>query len=69
MVAVGNAFCAFSKERWTRSWRPRFRQLPQAGVIIELAFVGELGHLVESAVSWPVLRAPHEDLRLGEGGP
>ena len=29
VVAVGNAFCAFSKERWTRSWRPRLRQLPQ----------------------------------------
>ncbi len=30
MVAVENAFSAFSKERWTRSERPRLRQLPQA---------------------------------------
>ena len=30
MVAVENALCAFSKERWARSWRPRLRQLPQA---------------------------------------
>jgi hypothetical protein len=29
VVAVGNAFWAFSKERWMRSVRPRVRQLPQ----------------------------------------
>jgi hypothetical protein len=28
--AVGNAFCAFSKERWTRFVRPWLRQLPWA---------------------------------------
>jgi hypothetical protein len=30
VVAVGNAFCAFSKELWARSVRPQLRQLPQA---------------------------------------
>jgi hypothetical protein len=34
VVAVGNAFWAFSKERWARSWRPRLRQLPRARVSV-----------------------------------
>ena len=50
VVAVGNAFCAFSKERWTRSWRPRLRQLPQAYSNVANRMSCELGHLVESAI-------------------
>jgi len=50
VVAVGNAFCAFSKERWTRSWRPRLRQLPQAGSDVTDIVWCEFGHLAGSAV-------------------
>jgi hypothetical protein len=49
VVAVGNAFCAFSKERWARSVRPRLRQLPQTARFISTIGI-ELGHLVESAI-------------------
>jgi hypothetical protein len=47
--AVGNAFCAFSKERWTRFGRPRLRQLPQTCESF-VTMRRELGHLVESAI-------------------
>ena len=50
VVAVGNAFCAFSKERWARSVRPRLRQLPRAcGDVTDIVSC-ELGHLVGSAI-------------------
>ena len=51
VVAVGNALCAFSKERWTRSVRPRLRQLLQATADVPDKVWCELGHLVESAIA------------------
>ena len=51
VVAVENAFCAFSKERWTRSVRPRLRQLPPAYADVTDMVWCEFGHLAESAIA------------------
>jgi hypothetical protein len=50
VVAMGNAFCAFSKERWMRSVHPRLRQLPRACSDATDIVSCELGHLAGSAV-------------------
>jgi hypothetical protein len=51
VVAVGNALCVFSKERWTRSLRPWLRQFPQACADVPDMVWCELGHLAESAIA------------------
>jgi hypothetical protein len=33
VVAVGNAFLAFPRSLWARSWRPQVRQLPQPAAL------------------------------------
>ena len=49
VVAVENAFRAFSKELRTRSVRPQLRQLPQPGWDVSRECINELGYLVGSA--------------------
>jgi hypothetical protein len=62
---VGNAFCAFSKERWTRSLRPRLRQFPQTGRIIPYDPEGARPPRRERQER-PAPRAPTVDVHLGE---
>ena len=63
--AVGNAFLAFSKERWTRSVRPRRRQLPQTARIIRYDRKRTRPPRRECQRG-PAPQAPNGDVRLGE---